>query len=88
MTRLQKNIRYYVSARGGTLLKRDKNDNSLHNMVKGYTVIIFNDFIPKPTISDYHINYNYYKMKCMGIIDKALGNLTKDLIKTGGSLFD
>jgi len=88
ITRLQKNIRYYVSARGGTLLKRDKNDNSLHNMVKGYTVIIFNDFIPKPTIFDYHINYNYYKMKCMGIIDKALGNLTKDLIKTGGSLFD
>lgn len=86
--KLQKNIRYYVSKKGGTLLKRDKNDNSLHNMVKGYNVVIFNNFIPKDNIADYDINYNYYKMKCMNIIDKALGNLTKDLIKTGGSLFD
>jgi len=88
ITKLQKNIRYYVSTRGGTLFKRKKDNNSLSNLVKDYSVTIFNDFIPKDDISEYNINYNYYKMKCMNIIDKTLGNLTKDIIKMGGSLFD
>jgi DNA polymerase elongation subunit (family B) len=88
VTKLQKTIRYYVSKRGGTLIKRDKNDNSLHQMVKGYTVKIFNDFYPVDNISEYEINYNYYKMKCMDIIDTILGNITVDLKKGGGSLFD
>lgn len=84
ITVLQKNIRYYVSVRGGTLIKRNKEDNRCIRLIAGYNTIVFNKYIPKE-MKDYNINYNYYKMRCYEIIDKIEGK-TKESIT--GKLFD
>jgi hypothetical protein len=80
-TDLSKNLRYYVSNKGGTLLKRkvdDKRSNaqiinySYSNMIKGYLITPFNDYIRREMI-DYDINYNYYIKRVTDILLKIGG---------------
>jgi len=63
----QKNIRYYISNLGSTLMKVHK-DGRESNIEKGWLITIFNKFIQKP-IKDYNINYQYYINECNKIID-------------------
>lgn len=43
ITPLQKNIRYFVTTKGGTLMKKYKDSSKRISAVAGETVTIFND---------------------------------------------
>lgn len=84
--RLQKDIRYYVSNKGGTLVKCSS--NKIINMVKGRQCSIFNDYKYYKDFKKYDINYNYYISEVYKILDELNRN-TEKLIKKGyGTLFD
>lgn len=59
----QKNVRYYVSNKGGAFFKRYGKDNSEEAINKGFTVKTFNVYVDKP-IKEYDINYNFYIREC------------------------
>lgn len=85
---LQKNIRYYVSTKGGTLIKRYKDSTKRINAVAGETVVIFNDFFRVGAMSEYNIKYNFYKKECYKIINNINNAITSKMKKQAGSLFD
>ena len=65
-----KNIRYYVTTKGSTLLKvYTKGTNEYIH--KGYQVKDFNKYVKKD-IKDYKIDYTFYKKECMKEIDIIL----------------
>lgn len=66
-TEIQRNVRYYVSNRGGNLFKVDSNGNK-NNLCSGYQVNILNTLDDIP-ISERNINYQYYYNECIKIID-------------------
>lgn len=88
---IQRNVRFYVSNRGGSLFKRDEN-MKLNNLCAGYKVTILNTLDDVP-ISLRDINYNYYYEEALKIIDpiqlgispKQKGNPAMK-IKSGKSL--
>lgn len=65
--RLQKNIRFYVSNKGGILEKKQYNGGKIA-LKKGNYVTIFNDYFPK-SINEYGIFYDYYKNEALRIIN-------------------
>ena len=91
---LQKSNRYYISNKGGVILKRNLDDNSLTNIVKGKYVTVINRLVIK---DDYDINYTWYKSKVMNVINRINNALTKDIkvssvksnkSKISGTMFD
>jgi hypothetical protein len=89
--KLQKNVRYFISKNGGTLLKFNTEVNAktkYTNLVKGHRVTIFNDFVPKDNMSDYGIHYGYYISEAQKILDEIYGNSVKLIKKGKGTLFD
>lgn len=73
---LSKNLRYYVSNTGGTLLKHKINeDGSDHyaQMIKGSLITPFNDYFKVNDMSEYNINYQYYIKRCTDILLKIQG---------------
>ena len=85
---IQKNIRYYVSTSGGILIKHNKETGKNINILKGKTVVLFNNYFKVNNFSEYSINYNYYLARCQEILDRISNNDTKQIKKSGGSLFD
>ncbi len=65
----QKNIRYYISNRGKTLIKRNLEDNREISIERNWNINIFNKFIEK-LISEYDVNYKYYIHECNKIINE------------------
>jgi hypothetical protein len=63
----QKNIRYFISTKGSTLMKVHR-DTREANIEKGSIITLFNKYFEKP-MKDYNINYNYYISECNKIID-------------------
>jgi len=55
----QRTIRYYVSSTGGSLTKRNKNDNIIISLESGRAVTIFNRAYTAP-MEHFNIDYNYY----------------------------
>lgn len=74
---LSKNLRYYVSNRGGTLLKHNVNDDTIANMIKGVLITPFNDYFKVNDMSEYDINYNYYIKRATDILLKIDGNYNR-----------
>lgn len=68
---LSKNLRYFVSNHGGTLLKHSS--DQIMNMNKGALITPFNDYFPVQTMSEYDINYNYYIKRASDILLKIEG---------------
>ena len=64
---IQRNVRFYVSNRGGYLFKKEQS-GKLNNLCAGYKVTILNTFNDMP-IELRDINYNYYYQEAMKIID-------------------
>jgi len=85
---IQRTLRYYISNRGGVLIKRKIETNSVEKLIAGYNVRVFNNFYPVNNMSEYDINYNFYKRKIMEIVNRCLRNDIKDIRKYGGTLFD
>ena len=64
---IQRNVRFYVSNRGGYLFKKEQS-GKLNNLCAGYKVTILNTLNDMP-IELRDINYNYYYQEAMKIID-------------------
>ena len=64
---VQRNVRFYVSNKGGQLFKKDIT-GKLNNLCAGYNVTILNTLDDTP-ISLRDINYNYYYNEALKIID-------------------
>lgn len=88
ITTLQKNIRYFVTTKGGTLMKRYKDSDKRLSAVAGEMVTIFNDYYRVNDMSEYNIKYNFYKKECYKIINNISNIITSKASKQAGSLFD
>ena len=53
---------------GGSLHKRNADDNRFFGVTIGYLVTPFNTYVKKP-IKDYNINYKFYVDECNKIIN-------------------
>lgn len=76
VTPLSKNLRYYVSNSGGTLLKHKVDGDNIDKyaqMIKGVLITPFNDYFKVADMSDYDINYQYYIKRAMDILLKIEG---------------
>ena len=73
ITVVQKDIRYYISNTGVTLLKRDKLTNKLTNLCKSQYATIFNDYIDS---DNYNINYSYYILEANKIINSITAGIS------------
>lgn len=88
ITPLQKNIRYFVTTKGGTLMKKYKDTNKRISAVAGETVTIFNDFFRVNNMSEYNIKYNFYKKECYKIINNVANIVTSKMKTRSGNMFD
>lgn len=83
---LQRNVRFYVTNKGGVLEKVNDNTNGRNNMCAGYQVSILNTLDDK-RIEYRNINYSYYYQEALKIIDPIKLNISpkqkggKSLIK-------
>ncbi len=81
-------LRFYVSNRGGILLKECKEENKTINILKGQYVTLL-DMVDNTNITDRDINYNFYISKAKEIISIKVNNYqTKVMKKISGTLFD
>jgi hypothetical protein len=88
ITKLQKNIRYYISTKGGTLMKKYKDSPKRISGVAGETVVIFNDFFKVNDTKEYNIKYNFYKKECYKVINNIANIVTSKMKARSGSMFD
>jgi len=94
---LQKNIRYYITNSGGSIIKRYKTPKidkrgqkreyiKLH---KGVVSTIFNDYVHHKDMEKYDINYGYYISQTKNILYDVLNvNVNKQKNRSYGGLFD
>ena len=83
---LPKNIRYFCSNKGGTIVKKYKDENKFVNILAGQYVTLFNQFYKVPNMKDYDINYRYYKKEISKIVYQILHLDDKSGIS--GNMFD
>lgn len=84
---LSKNLRYFVSTDGGTLLKHKRTQEGVDkyaNMIKGVLITPFNDYYRVNDMSEYHINYQYYIKRCTDMLLRINGEFSKS---TGSRVF-
>ena len=65
---LSKHTRYYISNSGGSLYKKNYNDDRLTGVNVGQVVTLFNKYEEKE-MNSYNINYNFYLTECNKIIN-------------------
>ena len=65
--KLDRTTRYYISNSGGVLLKKFEHGESGVNV--GYSATLFNKYVSKNDISEYDINYRFYVLETMKIIN-------------------
>jgi hypothetical protein len=97
---LSTTLRYYVSNKGGALLKRHSENDSTYNMLKHKLITPFNTYFRVGNFMDYDLNYKFYAQKASEIILKINGTYDKpssSRVKTGrtrkgvkqiGNMFD
>ena len=77
-TQIQKHVRYYISNKGGSLIKRNFDTGRESKLTKGYYKTIFNDFKVK-RLKDYDIHYMYYIKEAYKLINKIEGTNKEQL---------
>lgn len=65
--KLDRTTRYYISNKGGILLKKF-DDNRISGVNVGFSITLFNKY-EKKDMKDYNINYNFYIAECNKIIN-------------------
>jgi len=68
--KLQKTNRFFITTKGGALLKRDKNSNRLIGLYVGRQVRILNDYDSNTPFDDYHVDFSFYEKEVMKIINE------------------
>jgi hypothetical protein len=84
---LSKNLRYYVSTDGGTLLKHKRTqegEDKYAQMIKGVLITPFNDYFKVSNMSEYNINYQYYIKRATDLLLKIEGEYRRP---TGSRVF-
>ena len=71
--KLQKNNRYLITNRGGTLMKIHA-DGREFNVEKSFNITVFNQYYACEEFSCYDINYNYYIREAYKIINVISNN--------------
>ena len=67
---LQKTNRYFISKKGGALIKRNRYSGKISSMHVGENSTVLNDFDPSVPFSKYEVNYVFYEKEVMKIIDE------------------
>ena len=75
---LQRNVRYYVSMKGGTIYKTHNISGAKNNLCAGYRVNVLNT-LDDTRIELRGVNYQYYYEECMKIIDPIKLNISPNL---------
>lgn len=81
-TLVQKNIRFYISKTGGSILKKKNDDYS--SIVAKQAITVFNDYFTVNDFKDYNVKYAYYIQeaeKLVKIIKSSLKGNTKKVKK-------
>jgi len=75
----QRNVRFYISTNGGSLIKIKKNNLNGNgaNMCAGQKVTIFNRYFHKDNMEDYNIDYLYYQREANKIINQIETNVKR-----------
>lgn len=70
VTELQKTNRFYISRRGGALVKRNTKTGATSGLFVGNTVQLLNDFDERLPFSKYEVNLDFYKKEALKYIDE------------------
>ncbi len=68
--KLQKTNRYYISKRGGSMMKREMLSGRLINLNVGRTVRVINNFDKDYPFEKYEVDYYFYEKEVMKIVDE------------------
>lgn len=68
--KLQKTNRFFITTKGGTLLKRDKTSHRLIGLNVGRLVHILNEYDEKIPFEDYHVDLFFYEKEVMKIVSE------------------
>jgi hypothetical protein len=67
---LQKTNRFYITTKGGALLKKGMYSNRRIGLYVGRQVNILNDYDKNALFDDYHVDLSFYEKEVMKIIDE------------------
>ena len=67
---LQKTNRFYISTRGGALIKRNTATQAASNVFAGSSVQVLNDYDAQTPFSQYNVNLDFYKREAMKYIEE------------------
>lgn len=67
---LQKTNRFYISRRGGALVKRNLATQSASGLYVGYSVQLLNDFDDQVPFNQYDVNLEFYKKEALKYIEE------------------
>jgi len=70
ITELQKTNRFYISRRGGALVKRNTNTSAASGLFVGNYVQLLNDFDDQLPFSHYDVNLDFYKREALKSIEE------------------
>jgi hypothetical protein len=68
--KLQKTNRFFITTKGGALLKRAESTNRLIGLYVGRQVQILNDYNAEIPFENYHVDLSFYEKEAMKIIDE------------------
>lgn len=69
---LARTTRYYISNNGGTLFKEFKEKRNIVGVNIGYSATLFNKYIKRENFKEYNINYQFYIVEAMKIINTII----------------
>lgn len=83
ITQLQKTNRYYISTKGGNLVKRDKVSGRIISLNVGKTAQILNDYDPSKSFEEYDVDLSFYQAEAEKVINE-IRPIQMDLFSTFG----
>lgn len=66
---LSRNNRYYVSTRGGALIKQNRTTRHETRLISGEATRLLNDLDPATPFEDYEVSFSYYRREVEKIIE-------------------
>ena len=67
---LQKTNRFYISKKGGSLIKRESFTNKIIGLYVGKSVNILNDYDENIPFDEYYVNLDFYEKEVLKIVDE------------------
>ena len=68
--KLQKTNRFFITTKGGTILKRDKTSNRIIGLHVGKLAHILNEYDANVPFEDYHVDLSFYEKEVMKIVNE------------------